>query len=123
MITILAETIQAVPAGQPLFPKVLVCLAAYVQGGQPLNLERGGYYALNKLSSDISGWFSEQVSRASGREVQVEFLHDCDAAAVALAGRQKSAVLMLGSALGVGFVPPEEAYRKVSQVFEMTARS
>ncbi len=93
---------------------MLACLAAYVQDGKPLDLERGGYYALNKLSSDISGWFSEQVSRASGHAVEVEFLHDCDAAAVALAGRQRAAVVMLGSALGVGFVPPEEAYRRVS---------
>lgn len=119
MVAILVETICTVPEGQPLIPKVLVCLAAYVQDGKPLNLERGGYYALNKLSADISGWFSEQVSRASGRAVQVAFLHDCDAAAVALAGSQSSAVLMLGSALGVGFVPPEEGYRKVSPNVEL----
>jgi hypothetical protein len=92
MVAILAETLRLVPEGQPLISKVLVSLAAYVEDGKPLNLERGGYYALNKLSSDISAWFSERVSQASGRGVQVEFLHDCDAAAVALAGREKSAV-------------------------------
>jgi hypothetical protein len=114
MVAILAETLRHIPEGQLLIPQILVSLAAYVQDGKPLDLERGGYYALNKLSSDISAWFSEQVSFASGRAVVVEFLHDCDAAAVALAGRERSAVLMLGSALGVGFVPPEEGYRKVS---------
>ena len=116
MVETLAETLRLIPEGQALVPKLLVCLAAYVQDGKPLNLQRGGYYALNKLSGDISAWFSEQVSQSSGRVMEVEFLHDCDAAAVALAGRQRAAVVMLGSALGVGFVPLEEAYRKVSPV-------
>jgi hypothetical protein len=119
MVAILAETLGFVSQEQPLIPTVLVCLAAYVQDGRPLNMERGGYYALNKLSSDISAWFSERVSQASGRAVQVEFLHDCDAAAGALAGRERSAVLMLGSALGVGFVPPEEGYRRISSTFNL----
>jgi hypothetical protein len=119
MVAILAETLRLVPAEQPLVPHILVSLAAYVEDGKPLNLERGGYYALNKLSSDISAWFSEQVSLSSGREVEVEFLHDCDAAAVALAGRERAAVLMLGSALGVGFVPPEEGYQRLSPAFEV----
>jgi hypothetical protein len=52
--------------------------------------------------------------------VEVEFLHDCDAAAVALAGWERAAVVMLGSALGVGFVPPEEEYRKVSPTFTIS---
>jgi hypothetical protein len=122
MVETLAETIRKFPEGYLLIPKVLVCLAAYVQNGKPLNLERGGYYALNQLSSDISAWFSEQVSQASGRAVEVEFLHDCDAAAAALAGRERAAVVMLGSALGVGFVPPEEGYRKVAPDFEVVVR-
>jgi hypothetical protein len=119
MVVMLADSLRVIPEGLPLIPQILVSLAAYIQDGKPLNLERGGYYALNKLSGNISAWFSEQVSLVSGRVIQVEFLHDCDAAAVALAGREKTAVLMLGSALGVGFVPQEERHRKVSSTFDI----
>jgi hypothetical protein len=119
MVALLAETLSFVPQGQPLISKVLVSLAAYVEDGKPLNLERGAYYALNVLSSNISAWFSERLSQVSGRAVQVEFLHDCDAAAVALAGKELSAVVMLGSALGVGFVPPEDGVRRISSTFTL----
>ena len=121
MIAILAETIKRAGALTTPNPKIMCSVAAYVEDGKPLNIDRGGYYALNRLSPDISGWFSAKISQASGIDVQVEFVHDCDAAAVALAGREKTAVLMLGSALGVGFVPPENACRPLAQGFVVDA--
>lgn len=114
MVAILAETVQAAPQTESFIPTILCSAAAYVEGGKPLNVARGGYYALNQLSTDLLGWFSEQGSQACRREVRIEFLHDCDAAAVALAGSEKTAVLMLGSALGVGFVPPDANYRSLA---------
>ena len=119
MIAILAETIKRAGALTTLSPKIMCSVAAYVEDGKPLNIDRGGYYWLNRLSRDISGWFSAQISQACGKKKQVEFVHDCDTAAVALAGMEKTAVLMLGSALGVGFVPPMDVYRPFSLGFKI----
>ncbi len=59
------------------------------------------------LGQDVSGVApASRVSGVSGRPVRVQFAHDGSAAAAALAGQEKAAVIMLGSALGVGFVPP-----------------
>jgi hypothetical protein len=43
----------------------------------------------------------------------------CSVAACALAGRPNTAVLMMGSALGVGFVPPAEGYRPLAEQFAL----
>ncbi len=118
MIRIIAETVRT--AGETVSPHIVCSVAAYVENGAPLNTMRGMYNMLNHISPDIKGWFSRQVSAAVEatpgigmtpesicREVQVEFAHDSDAAARALAGRPKTAVIMMGSALAVGFAPPE----------------
>ena len=60
------------------------------------------------------------IEQAAGRPrgaVEIAFVHDCDVAACALAGRPDAAVLMLGSALGVGFVPPAEGNRPLAEQF------
>ncbi len=109
MVAILADTIhQAGPAAH-LAQDVVCSLAAYVVDGQPAyqtEEDVGGYYGLHILSNDLCGWFSEQVSRVAGWPLRVCFAHDAGTAAAALAGQEKAAVIMLGSALGVGFVPP-----------------
>jgi hypothetical protein len=50
---------------------------------------------------------------------EIEFVHDCDVAACALAGRLNAAVPMLGSWLGCGFVPPAEGYRTIAERFTL----
>jgi hypothetical protein len=119
MVASIAETIGEADPSTPLAPNVLCSVAAYVQGGQPIRVDRGGYYALHRISPDLCAWFSQQIGQATGKTVQIEFYHDCDVAARALAGRSNTAVLMLGSALGVGFVPPGEGYRPVSDRFTL----
>ena len=47
------------------------------------------------------------------------FAHDGDAAAAALAGQPHTAVIMLGSALGVGFVPPGKRFRPLAPDFKV----
>ena len=94
-----------------------------VEDGEPVRLDRGAYTSLHRLAPDLRAWFKAQIGarigEATGRPVEIEFLHDCDVAACALAGRPNAAVLMLGSALGVGFVPPAEGYRLLAEQFAL----
>ncbi len=131
MVAVLADTIRQAGPSARLAPDVVCSLAAYIVDGQPapqIGTASGGYYALHAVSADLCGWFSEQVrlaasaSRASGTsccEVRVRFAHDGGSAGAALAGQEKAAVIMLGSALGVGFVPAGEKLRPVSPDFSL----
>jgi hypothetical protein len=127
MVAIMADTIhewmnsiRAVEPSINLAPTVLCSVAAYVEDGEPVRMDRGAYTSLHRLSPDIRAWFCAQIGAAVGTPrgaVEIEFVHDCDVAACALAGRPNAAVLMLGSALGVGFVPPAEGYRPLAEQF------
>jgi hypothetical protein len=119
MTAIIAETIGEADPSTSLTPNILCSVAAYVQDGQPMRIDRGAYTSLHHISSDISAWFCQQIGKATGRTVQIEFFHDCDVAARALAGRCNTAVLMLGSSLCVGFVPSGERYRPISDQFTL----
>ena len=82
-------------------------------------MDRGAYTRLHRLAPDIRAWFNAQIGAAAGRAVAIEFVHDCDVAACALAGQPNAAVFMMGSALGVGFVPPAEGYRPIEGQFTL----
>jgi hypothetical protein len=120
MVAVMAGAVKAaLDENVPLDPRILCSLGAYVENGEPLNTDRGIYNRLNRLSADLKGWFSAQVSQASGQEMAVSFEHDCDLAACSQAGQARSATIMLGSAIGVGFAPPGEGYRQVAEEFEV----
>jgi hypothetical protein len=120
IVAVLAETIRQVPPDMPLAPDVICSVAAYIEDGQPaITPGRSlGAYALRGLCADLPAWFSEQLSLVCGRPIRFHFAHDCDIAAAALAGSPCTAVVMLGTALGVGFAPPEDGYRAVAPGFE-----
>jgi hypothetical protein len=88
-----------------------------------MHIDMAAYYQLRHLAPDIRAWFSAQIGprigETVGRPLEIEFVHDCDVAACALAGRPNTAVLMMGSALGVGFVPPAERYRPLAEQFSV----
>jgi hypothetical protein len=125
MAAIVAETIRAVEPSFTLSPTVLCSVAAYVEDGEPVRMDRGAYTWLHRLAPDIRAWFDAQIAArigapirvAASRAVEIEFVHDCDVAACALAGQPNAAVLMLGSSLGVGFVPPAEGFRPLAERF------
>jgi len=122
MLAAIVETIHAVPVGMPLAPCVTISVAAYVKGGQPLKINRDAYTSLYLVAPDMRDWFARNIQEACGQAVQVEFVHDGDAAACALAGEGQAAVIMLGSALGIGFVPPADGYRRLSDGFGLKIR-
>jgi hypothetical protein len=119
IVAVLADAIRRAPPDLLLAPEVICSVAAYLEGGQPaITPGRSlGAYALRELGDDLPTWFSAQLSAAGGRPLRLRFAHDCDIAAVALAGRPRSAVVMLGTALGVGFVPPEVGLRATESIY------
>jgi predicted NBD/HSP70 family sugar kinase len=119
MTSIIAETIQGADPGTPLARKIVCSVGAYVQDGQPVKINRGSYTWLHQISPNLREWFSQQIGAICNRVVDVEFVHDCDMAACAFAGRPHSAVIMLGTAVGAGFVPPGDRCRPVSDRFTL----
>lgn len=106
MVTLIAQTWnEAVQTGLNLAPFVRVSLAAYMRDGQPLERQGGCYASLRLLSDNADHLLSQAVSQRLSREVQIRLLHDGSAAAAAYAGEPATAVIMLGTALGIGFPP------------------
>jgi hypothetical protein len=101
MAAIMAETIRAIESSLTLAPTILCSLAAHVEDGEPVRLDRGAYTRWHRLAPDLRAWFKAHIGArtgaAAGRPVEIEFVHDCDVAACALAVRPNAAVLMLGS--------------------------
>jgi len=122
MVATMVDTIRVVQPSINLAPTILCSVAAYVEDSEPVRMDRGAYTSLHRLSPDVRAWFCAQIGETVGTPrgaVQIEFVHDCDVAACALAGRPNTAVLMMGSALGVGFVPPAEGHRPLAERFAL----
>jgi hypothetical protein len=122
MITVLVQTWREVEAlHRPLAPVLVASIAAYVAGNQPLPTQAGTYVTLHKLTDNAGRWLGEQVSARLGRTVAVELIHDGTAAARVYAGHPHSAVIVLGTALGVGFPPPPGGLRLLAPQFQVTS--
>lgn len=80
-------------------------VAAYVQDGKPLT---GIYGRANLVTDNLARELGSQLSAKLGASISVKLLHDGTAAAAAYAGERDTAVIMLGTALGIGF-PGEDA--------------
>lgn len=94
-------------------PTLIASIACYVLDGEPAPGQGGSYGHLRLLSNNVAQWFSRQVSERLGVQVEVVFIHDGTAAARTHAGEPNGAVIMLGTALGIGF-PPKATLRPVA---------
>ncbi|MEZ4767438.1 MAG: hypothetical protein R2844_03325 [Caldilineales bacterium] len=102
---VIARTVAERPDAEPL---ALVSVAAYKLNGRLAG--NGPYASIHAAAGDRPAGeiLGEAASRAAGREVSVLPIHDGTAASLAHAGAPNSAVIMLGTALGVGFPPARE---------------
>jgi hypothetical protein len=103
--------------GRDVSTTVVASIAAYVRDGQPLARQGGAYSYLLGLSDRLDWWLGERLSSVLDRPMSVRLLHDGTAAGLALAGVPNAAVIALGTALGVGFPPSDEACRPLSSQF------
>jgi hypothetical protein len=109
LVTTMAETWRAARVADPEVSSTIVAsVASYLRDGQPLARQGGAYSYLLGLSDNLANWLGARLTFTLGRHMRVRLLHDGTAAAAAVASQPSTAVIMLGTALGVGF-PPEAA--------------
>jgi len=89
-----------------LHPLIAASMACYLDQGQPEPENRGCYNPLAILADSYQDFLAAQVSARTGTAVLMHLLHDGTAAALVYAGQRDTAVLSLGTAVGVGFPPP-----------------
>lgn len=75
------------------------------------------YAQLHMLSPNLSNKLSSDVSELIQHHIKVKLIHDGTAAARTYANRVDTAVITLGTALGVGFVPQGGQLRPLDQNF------
>jgi hypothetical protein len=104
MVSIFARTWRrAAKEGLSLSGTVPICLAAYVRDGHPMVAHAGGYYQVSFVTDNLQAELGRRVSKQLGMPLSVKLLHDGSAAAAAYAGQQRAAVIVMGTALGIGF--------------------
>jgi hypothetical protein len=119
LIEAIGDTLAGAPAD--VDPTVVVSLASYVSPvGQPED-SHSLYAGLRTLAPTQ---LIERVRQRSGKPVErVRFSHDGTlAAAGVLSSAPDAAVIMLGTALGVGFVPPADHLRAAAIDFRRFRR-
>ncbi len=91
--------------------------AAYIRDGHPMKAQGGAYIQLRRLTDNLQSELARQVGARSNQEVDLRFFHDGTSAATTYAGAENTAVITIGTALGVGFPPPAEGLRPMSKGF------
>lgn len=88
-----------------------ICVSSYLDERQhPAVYASGGRFApIQGRVENLRLWLSEEVSRRVGRSCDISLFHDATAAAIGLSPHQHAAVVMLGTALGVGFPREDDA--------------
>lgn len=104
-------------AGGSFAPIIPISLAAYVRDGQPLERQGGLYASLRHVADNVQQALSEAVSERLGKKTSAMLLHDGTSAALTYAGSPQTAVIMIGTAMGVGFPPATDDLRpKVKRI-------
>ncbi|TFG67319.1 MAG: hypothetical protein E4H27_09160 [Anaerolineales bacterium] len=89
--------------GIVLDPDIMISIAAYVHGGELLG--NGIYARMRLLDEDTRVLLAHAIQDKANHNTVVHLIHDGTAAAAVHAGEKDAVVLVLGTAIGVGFVP------------------
>jgi hypothetical protein len=103
MVNILADVWGPVDVGAGAWPELAIAasIASYMRDGQPA--DRGCYGQLGMLSDNLENHLAKLLSQKIHKPVNITLIHDGTAAATAYAGSPHTAVIMIGTALGIGF--------------------
>lgn len=102
----IADTCRAVQQRYPdVDPHIVASLATYLTNGMPVDV----HSLYRPLSGFTIAWVEGELEQRIGHIVQLTFLHDGTAAARAVPAGGRAAVIMLGTAMGVGFRPLSDA--------------
>jgi hypothetical protein len=89
--------------GSALCDTIGMSIAAYVRGGKLLG--HGLYARMREISEDAAALIAGTVAQEAGLDIHPIIAHDGTAAATLHAGETNTAVLVIGTAIGVGFPP------------------
>jgi len=89
--------------------RVLASIAAYMRDGQPLLAQSGAYVRIGQIVPNLQCAIQDRLHERWGVPVEVLLEHDGTAAAQAYAGQPHTAVITIGTALGIGFPPGDDA--------------
>jgi hypothetical protein len=110
----------AVATGESPSNHIAASIACYLHDGQPLPYG-AGHASLRLLSDNAATYLSRSVSVAVDAPVRVELSHDGTTAARVFAGQPNTAVIMMGTWLGVGFAPEDaSAFRPLAPDFTVS---
>jgi hypothetical protein len=98
---------QAQARGAQVVEDIAISIAAYTDGGKLLG--NGIYARMSRLAPDVRPLLADRVMALGGGLRRYHVVHDGTAAAALHAGIPHSAVIVVGTALGVGFPPKSEA--------------
>lgn len=115
----LAQSIQSTLAelkgyGLQTAPAIGISVASYIADGRPLPRQGGPYADMHTLEQPLERWLADRLSQHQHTPVSLMLLHDGTAAARAVDETTAGAVIMLGTALGVGFPRRTTTLRPVS---------
>jgi hypothetical protein len=79
--------------------RVVVSVASYMDGGAPVNNGRSIYGGIAPVR------ICQLLAASTGDDMSVEFIHDGSASALGIADPGLSAVVTIGTWLGIGFTP------------------
>ena len=109
MVSIIVQAWAEAKILQRVFaPVIPVSVAAYIKNGQPMITQGGNYYKTIRATDNLQAELSRRVSESIHEPASIMLIHDGTAAAAAYVGEPHTAVITLGTALGIGF-PPEDS--------------
>lgn len=79
--------------------RVVVSVASYLDGGAPVNDGRSIYGGIEPVR------ICQLLAASTGEDMSVDFVHDGSASALGIADAELSAVVTIGTWLGIGFTP------------------
>ncbi len=99
LAAVLVAAAGAVGGGPGFHQRVVMSVASYLDGGAPVDDGRSIYGGIAPLR------ICQLLAASTGDDMSVEFVHDGSASAMGIADREVSAVVTIGTWLGIGFTP------------------
>jgi hypothetical protein len=119
MVALIVTAWQEAKRANGVEPAVIASLACYMHNGHPYPYDTGCYGRLQQLGDNLQAFLAMRLSERLNRPVNLQLVHDGVAAATVYAGAEQTAVLTLGTAIGIGFPPFPAGLRPLAMPVEL----
>ena len=101
LVAALVAAVGALGGGPGCHHRVVVSVASYLDEGAPVNDGRSIYGGISPVR------ICQLLTASTGNDLSVDFVHDGSASALGIADPGLSAVVTIGTWLGIGFTPSD----------------